>query len=662
MRRSTTVARLVLVAALVATLLPVEPSFGYPGEPKTAFGSSGSVTFDIGGAGNGTNAVAVLADGRVLVGGYSGGDAALSLLTGSGAFDSTFGSSGTVISDLGTGGDHWIDVAVQSDGKLLAMGLGSSDTGYVLARFNTNGTADATFGTLGVNRVSFGYTDPASPQAGQMLLAPDGKILLSGSDSRSDPYPPNDGFVARFLSNGALDTSFGGGDGVAIVSPDPVEAVALQPDGKIVVGLAGRVARISSTGELDTAFGSGGFAVLADLSRTPGALLVQPTGGIVAALGSNDRRELVLRRLLPTGAADGAFANPTMSFDSATSWGRSAMPDSLLAQPDGRLLVTLAGSKFAVARFWPDGAPDNGFGWRGQVVRFNSWTGFGALAPDGSLVVAGTNSWFSEADSAVARFSLSGGVSLVNGVVLDAWGGLHPFSASPATRTAAPVGSPYWSGWDIARGVVYLPNGRGGYEVDGYGGFHSFRDSAEISDENPPPIISTAYWKGWDIVRGVALLPDNRGGFVLDGWGGLHRFKSASRPDQVVPAPNGAPYWNGFNIARGLAILPSGKGGYVLDGFGGLHPFGVGGTPPPPIPTGGPYWNGWDIAKGVTILPDGTGGYVVDAWGGLHPFAIGANPPPPRASNGPYWPGWPVVRGVASAPCRDCRDMISSPF
>jgi hypothetical protein len=171
------------------------------------------------------------------------------------------------------------------------------------------------------------------------------------------------------------------------------------------------------------------------------------------------------------------------------------------------------------------------------------------------------------------------------------------------------------------------------YTLDGYGGI--------TSNGGSPQLGTTAYWKGWKIARSAALLPDGSGGFVLDGYGGLHNFGSA--------AAESASAYFGWDIARDVALLPSSTKdhpmGYTLDGWGGVHPFGGA-----PDVTGTPYWRGRDVALRIALLSDGTGGYELDAYGGLHPFAVGANTPPPEISNNGYWVNWRIVRSLALNP------------
>jgi glucose/arabinose dehydrogenase len=199
------------------------------------------------------------------------------------------------------------------------------------------------------------------------------------------------------------------------------------------------------------------------------------------------------------------------------------------------------------------------------------------------------------------------------GYVLDGFGGLHPFGRRGHAAPAAITSAPYWSGWDIARAVALTGPARG-YLLDGFGGVHRFGGAAPIATPLP-------YWRGRDLARDLVVLPDRSGGFVLDAQGGVYPFAigAGSAPSR----PGGAPYWP-YPIARDLDLLSDGSGGFVLDGYGALHPVGSPSVKPD-SPT--PYWLGWDIARAVTLLPDRTGGYLLDGYGGLHPFSLGSGPP-----------------------------------
>lgn len=133
------------------------------------------------------------------------------------------------------------------------------------------GDIDPTFGNAG----KFFLVVPppfVNTEGRAMVVQPDGKTVVVGELDGNTVYPT--GVVERFTANGAPDPSFGdGGQTLVELGPNtPVsaslDAVALQPDGKIVVagsvqqGAADKVhkavARLNANGVIDSSFGSGG--------------------------------------------------------------------------------------------------------------------------------------------------------------------------------------------------------------------------------------------------------------------------------------------------------------------------------------------------------------------------------------------------------------------
>jgi spore germination protein YaaH len=229
---------------------------------------------------------------------------------------------------------------------------------------------------------------------------------------------------------------------------------------------------------------------------------------------------------------------------------------------------------------------------------------------------------------------------------LDVYGGINGNGTAPTAVTA------YWPGWKIARSAHALPGPNapeGGLVLDGYGGLHPYGQGIASVD-------APTYWNGWDIARDFAFLPDGRGGYVLDGYGGLHAFSindnagdGTRRGGSGPPAVQGNAFWNGKDIARKVVILPNGSAGYVLDGFGGIHAFGIG-RPAPPDPVFTAYWANWDIAHDFALIPKTQSGYVMDGYGGLHPFAPPGQPQPATVSSSAYWNGWDIARAIWFTP------------
>jgi uncharacterized delta-60 repeat protein len=139
--------------------------------------------------------------------------------------------------------DQALDLAIQSDGKIIVVG--SIQHNFGLVRLNTDGTLDETFSDDGIQTPSF----PDLSNALGVAIRGDGRIMLAGLyfSSSSGTHIA----VARYLPNGELDLSFSS-DGTMTASysaaiAENVWDIALQSDGKFV--LAGRLLR--SNGEYD---------------------------------------------------------------------------------------------------------------------------------------------------------------------------------------------------------------------------------------------------------------------------------------------------------------------------------------------------------------------------------------------------------------------------
>src|SRR5512134_4013066 len=107
-----------------------------------------------------------------------------------GALDPTFGTNGVVVTDLGGPSDSGVNLVLQPDGKIVMSASGSAPN---LVRYNTDGTLDTTFGTNGKVTVAVG---------GPVALQTDGKLIVGGAMSGGIG-------LARYTSNGTLDTTFG---------------------------------------------------------------------------------------------------------------------------------------------------------------------------------------------------------------------------------------------------------------------------------------------------------------------------------------------------------------------------------------------------------------------------------------------------------------------
>ncbi len=202
------------------------------GTLDTDFSNDGKQVINLG-TYDSANSIAIQPDGKILVAGNAGGNLGLVRFTEYGNLDTTFGTGGKVITNIPDGGELLNTITLQPDGKILGGGYYSStETNFLVVRYNTNGTLDTTFGTNGYTNVDLdnGSGDIAKSIAQQN----DGKIILVG-----DCYTNGVSYfaIARFTNNGVLDTTFSG-DGIQLTTMNGADAnaVKLQADGKIVIG------------------------------------------------------------------------------------------------------------------------------------------------------------------------------------------------------------------------------------------------------------------------------------------------------------------------------------------------------------------------------------------------------------------------------------------
>jgi uncharacterized delta-60 repeat protein len=196
------------------------------GALDTTFGAGGIATVDFGATEFG-EAIARQADGRILVAGQSSaGGAVIARLRATGVLDTDFGGDGRVTLP---GGGSLSAVLVQPDRNIVVAGNASGSAMMTVTRLKPDGSLDATFGSAGTTTVAFGSL--ANPLGGA-ARQPDGKIVVAGYTQDGE-----DVAVARLNTNGSLDATFGTGGkatvdfGVATFG----NAVALARNGRIVV-------------------------------------------------------------------------------------------------------------------------------------------------------------------------------------------------------------------------------------------------------------------------------------------------------------------------------------------------------------------------------------------------------------------------------------------
>ena len=393
-----------------------------------------------------------------------------------GTLDASFGAGGRVTTSFGTADDDASAVALQPDGKIVAAGYAYNgpQSVFALVRYNADGSLDTSFNGTGKVTTVIGGDDYAEA----VTLQGDGKIIVAGTSSNGSNY---DFAVARYNADGSLDTSFNG-SGMATTAFGPgldiAYTVALQPDGKIVTGGYGStgskvdfaLARFNTNGSLDSSFGTGGKVTTAvgsdsDIGR---AIALQPDGKIVAAGYSAvvGGENFALVRYNANGTLDSGFGAGGIV---TTAMGNHNILLSAAVQPDGRIVAAgdtwdspnIASQDFALIRLNPDGALDPSFGSGGKIRTSIGPSTDAALAialqPDGKIVAAG-KSTNGATDFALVRY-LGSSLTVTrtgsgSGSVTSSPSGIDcgdtcsaPFAAVPVTLTATPAAGSTFVGW-----------------------------------------------------------------------------------------------------------------------------------------------------------------------------------------------------------------------
>lgn len=281
-------------------------------------------------------AVALQPDGKLLIGGaftsYNGMPRnRIARLLADGRIDNSFepGAGAEGVSSSPT----LFALALQPDGRVLIGGAFTSYNGTSrsrIARLLSDGSLDASFNP------GSGVAGTSIPTIRCMALQPDGRVLIGGAFTSYNGTPR--AYIARLLPDGNLDASFNPGAG----TDGPVTSLVLQPDGKVLIGgdfanydgtTRSRVARLLSDGRLDTTFNPGagpGGAVQALALQADGKVLV---GGFFTTYNGTTRHRMAL--LQPNGSLDTTF-NPGTGLAGASSF---LSVYAFAVQPDSRILI-----------------------------------------------------------------------------------------------------------------------------------------------------------------------------------------------------------------------------------------------------------------------------------------------------------------------------------
>jgi uncharacterized delta-60 repeat protein len=351
-------------------------------------GAAGDVdlSFDPGsGVNGGVSAVVLQPDGKVIIGGefttVKGlARSKVARLNADGSGDPSFNPGTAIDASVSVSVSA---VALQSDGKVLIAVFLAGYQGYA-ARLNSDGTLDNSF-----NPVTDAPVFSVAPQ-------PDGKVLIGGDFTTVNGTNRNG--IARLNADGSLDTSFDPGTG----ADDVVFSLTLQSDGKVLVGgyfsavngtNRNGIARLNADGSLDSSFdpGTGGRYYVRSVA-------LQPDGKVLIGVGGHS----AIVRLNADGSLDSSFNAGT---------GADCLVQSIALQPNGKILIARwfsdANGTRRISRLNADGSLDITFTWGA-----GGYDGFGfpiALQPDGKIIIGGDFFTVNEVQrSSIARLNPDG--------------------------------------------------------------------------------------------------------------------------------------------------------------------------------------------------------------------------------------------------------------
>ena len=417
-----------------------------------SFGTKGTVMTAISG-GNGSddeaNAIAIQPDGKIVLVGKSEDASnhyafALARYNTDGSFDNTFGTNGTVRTPFLEGGidDEAICVVLQSDGKIVVAGFsedGSSNYAFAIARYDTDGTLDNSFGSGGEVRTQIVGGNGKHDLSFDVVIQPNGKIIVAGLSTATTGVAIA---LVRYNSDGTLDANFGS-DGT-VRTPvryfDHASYVRIEPNSEITVGGIGvdyqfsessytwswpnygdvfEVIKYNSDGTIDNSFGTNGIVrdTVESIADSPywnpslWSVVAQPDGKFMGIGYSNggsqyiatnpSTHQFLISRFDTAGIPDLTFGLNGVSVAAVKGGTGNDYGHAAVVQSDGKIVVvgpsdySSSLSKFALARFNSDGSVDSTFGIKGSYTNSvnggagNDEASCAAVQSDGKIVLAG---------------------------------------------------------------------------------------------------------------------------------------------------------------------------------------------------------------------------------------------------------------------------------
>jgi uncharacterized delta-60 repeat protein len=344
---------------------------------------------------------------------------AVARFTTTGQLDTSFNKNGIQKTDFGADDNQAIALTIDKNDKIVVAGFATQNDhfDFALARYNTNGTLDDSFGKGGLQTTNFGNTDDFCQS---VIVQDDGKIIAAGYNY---DYVTAEFKIAivRYNNDGTLDKSFGSNGKLNSESGFAVpNGAAIQKDGKLVMIAKPAdyvLLRYNTDGTLDNSFGTEGTVGLGFSLFELNDLTIQNDQKIlIAGHGPFFNSDFLLARFTANGEIDNTFSgNGQLLTDFGSS---SDFLSSIVVQADGKIIAggvtqnSENSNSIALSRYSSEGVPDKQFGKSGRLTdqfrqgltTYNT----SALQADGKLIAAGSVWNGIDFDFVIARYNASG--------------------------------------------------------------------------------------------------------------------------------------------------------------------------------------------------------------------------------------------------------------
>jgi uncharacterized delta-60 repeat protein len=404
--------------------------------------------------------LALQSDGKIVAAGWGRINAkmqiVLSRYLSNGSIDIAFGNTGKGYNITLVGSESQaLGVAIQTDGKILVTGYANLNgvSQIIVVRYTTAGIKDSTFGINGVASVSVGIAAGANA----LVIQPDGSIVVAGAAIINNVTQL---LVARFLSNGTLDSSFGVSGIVTTTVPGATQATAnavvLQTNNKIVISgfalLSGvnnfLVARYNADGTIDNSFGTNGITTMTIGSNAQAQSVGLQSDGKIIVIGFSDL-QTAIARYDQNGILDTSFGASGIT-KTSSSGNQSVSAMAGVVESDNTILAagyavpsleTNDLHQFFLAHYTATGILDPAFGANGIALTDIGTTAEAyaiALQNDGKIVLGGFAKRFINF-FALARYNSDGSLDTsfgIRGIV----GLTLPAGTTGATGPTGPMG------------------------------------------------------------------------------------------------------------------------------------------------------------------------------------------------------------------------------